>query len=118
MGLKMPHQKPFCLPIQDARSTVTAEQFAEVKMSCHIMVKSRCQRCQRLDNTVKSLNEIKNRTESIDNRVTDFLVNMNFMNKILVGFQTKCKEAIEPITEECDVVQSMVVELEQKFDKN
>ena len=40
------------------------------------------------------------------------------MNKILGGLQAKCDEAIKPVAEKCDVVESMVVELEQKVDKN
>ena len=65
------------------------------------------QMSQRLDNTVKSLDEMKKGTESIDHKMSDF------MNKIRGGFQTKCEEAIKPVAEKCDVV-----ELEQKVDKN
>ena len=78
------------------------------------------QMSHRLDNTVKSLDEMKMTTKSIDDRMTDFLDNKmsDFMNKILGGLQTKCDEAIKPVAEKYDAVESMVVELEQKVDKN
>ena len=77
------------------------------------------QMSRRLDNTMKSLDEMKKTTESIANRMTDFLDNKmsDFMNKILGGLQTKFDKAIKPVAEKCDVVESMVVELEQKVDK-
>ena len=78
------------------------------------------QMSHRLDNTVKSLDEMKDTTKSIDDRMTNFLDNKmyNFMNKILGGLQIKYDEAIKPVAEKCDVVESMVLELEQKVDKN
>ena len=68
------------------------------------------QRSHRLDNTVKSLGEMKT-TKSNDDRMTDILDNKmsDFMNKILGGLQTKCNEAIKPVAEKCDVVESIVV---------
>ena len=78
------------------------------------------QMSNRLDNTVKSLDEMKTTTKSIDDRMTDFLDNKmsDFMNKILGGLQTKCDEAIKSVAEKCDAVESMVVELGKKVDKN
>ena len=69
------------------------------------------QMSHRLDNTVKSLDEMKTTTKPIDGRMTDFLDNKmsDFMNKILGGLQTMCDEAIKPVAEKCDVVESMVV---------
>ena len=77
------------------------------------------QMSHRLDNRVKSLDEMKKKTESIDNRMTDFLDNKmsDFMNKILGRLQTKCDEAIKPVAEKCDMVKSMLVKLEQKVEK-
>ena len=62
-----------------------------------------------LDSTVKSLDEMKETTKSIDNRMTDFLDNKmsDFINKILGGLQIECDEAIKPVAEKCDV-ESMV----------
>ena len=42
----------------------------------------------------------------------------DLMNKILGGLQIKCDEAIKPVAEKLDVVESMVVELQQKVNKN
>ena len=107
--------------VQMSKFSPKVEVDPQQEVALPMTVESRLdQMSHRLDNTVKSLDEMKTTTKSIDDRMTDFLDNKmsDFMNKILGGLQTKCDEAIKPVAEKCDAVESMVVELEQKVDKN
>ena len=107
--------------VQMSKFSPKVEIDPQQEVALPLTVESRLdQMSHRLDNTVKSLDEMKTTTRSIDDRITDFLDNKmsDFMNKILGGLQTKCDEAIKPVAEKCDVVESMVMELEKKVDKN